>query len=655
MKLSVVIVSYNVTHFLEHCLHSVVNAWIDDEMEVFVVDNASVDGSVQMVREKFPQVHCIANSKNTGFAVANNQAIRQAKGEFVLLLNPDTVVEPDTFRSTVDFMAANPDAGGLGVMMVDGKGNFLPESKRGLPTPFVSLCKMTGLSKLFPNSRTFNRYHLGYLDKNEIHKVDVLSGAFMMLRKKTLDEVGLLDEEFFMYGEDIDLSYRIIKGGYNNYYFPKTRIIHYKGESTKKGSLNYVYLFYNAMIIFANKHFSTKRASFFAMLIRFAIWVKASFAVVKNVFAKALLPLLDAFVIYSGVFAFAKIWEKTKDFADGQYPDVLFYVVLPIIAVVAFYNIFLMGGYDFPIKLKKSFSGVALSSVVLLIGYSLLPESVRFSRSIFLFAALWGFPSVAITRFALHFLNRKKYNLNTEKSKRFAIVGNKEEILRVTEILKHSLPNFGAVFYVNPIKSSNNEKPYIGSVSQIIEIVNVNKINEVIFCAKDMSARDIIDYMLSIKQQEVDFKIAPPDSLSIIGSNSINTAGDLYTIDLNSIIKQNNRRTKRVFDFITSFALLILIPVNIFIIPNFFQFLKNIIKVIFAKASISGFDPIVLKDYKLPELKKGILYPSDGFEKIIDTQEIIQRINIQYARNYKLSQEFRILYYGYKKLGRKLI
>jgi len=260
MKLSVIIVNYNVKYFLEQCLHSVRKSVKDVDAEVFVVDNNSVDGSVEMVREKFPEVLLIANKENTGFSKANNQAIERSKGEYTLLLNPDTLVEDDTFKKIVKFMDSHPDAGGLGVKMVDGKGNFLPESKRGLPTPSVAFYKIFGFSRLFPKSKIFGKYHLGYLDKDETNEVEILSGAFMLLRKSVLDKIGLLDETFFMYGEDIDLSYRIIQAGYKNYYYPEARIIHYKGESTKKSSVNYVMVFYRAMIIFAEKHFSQKNA-----------------------------------------------------------------------------------------------------------------------------------------------------------------------------------------------------------------------------------------------------------------------------------------------------------------------------------------------------------------------------------------------------------
>ena len=226
MKLSIVIVNYNVSHFLEQCLISVYNALQNMNAEVFVVDNNSVDGSVDMVREKFPQAICLANQENVGFSRANNQAIRQAKGEYVLLLNPDTVVQEDTFSKCVQFMDAHPDAGGLGVRMIDGMGNFLPESKRGLPTPLVAFYKLSGLIRLFPKSKRYGRYYMGHLPNTKNNSVEVLAGAFMLMRQTALNKVGLLDEDYFMYGEDIDLSYRIITGGFKNYYFADTEIIH---------------------------------------------------------------------------------------------------------------------------------------------------------------------------------------------------------------------------------------------------------------------------------------------------------------------------------------------------------------------------------------------------------------------------------------------
>ena len=273
MKLSVIIVSYNVKYHLEQCLRSVLKASEGMDTDIWVVDNASSDGSVAYLQPIFPDVHFISNKENIGFSKANNQAIRESRGEYVLLLNPDTIVAEDTLKGCVDFLDTHPKVGATGVRMLNADGTFAPESRRGLPTPFTSFCKMTGLSAIFPQSRTFGRYYMKYLNADEAIPIDVISGAFNMLRRKVLDEVGLLDEDFFMYGEDIDLSYRMLLNGWQNYYLPYY-ILHYKGESTQKSSFRYVHVFYNAMLIFFNKHFG-KKYVLLGYLIRLAVVFRA--------------------------------------------------------------------------------------------------------------------------------------------------------------------------------------------------------------------------------------------------------------------------------------------------------------------------------------------------------------------------------------------
>ena len=300
MDLSIIIVNYNVKHFLDQCLLSVRNAISKLDAEIFVVDNNSVDGSCAMVREKFPEVNLVENNSNLGFSKANNQAIKEAKGEFILLLNPDTVIEEDTLDKCIGYVRDHPETGGLTVKMIDGNGKFLPESKRSLPTPRVAFYKIFGLSRLFPRSRVFSKYHLGYLDQDEINEIEILPGAFMLIRKEAVDKVGLLDETFFMYGEDIDYSYRLIKAGYKNVYFPRATIIHYKGESTKKGSLSYVLTFYNAMIIFARKHFSVKMAKSYSLLINLAIYFRAFLALFRRFVKNFAFPITEAVLFFFG-------------------------------------------------------------------------------------------------------------------------------------------------------------------------------------------------------------------------------------------------------------------------------------------------------------------------------------------------------------------
>ena len=244
-KVSIVIVSYNVCQLLDECLQSVERALDGIEGEVFVVDNRSSDGTVETLRPRHPQVHFIANQENVGFARANNQAIRLSEAEYALLLNPDTVVYEPTLRGCLEFMDAHPEAGGVGVRMLTRDGQPAPESRRAIPTPWVSLLKMLGFTR---------RYYMSHLPWDVPGRIEVISGAFCLLRRKALDQVGLLDEDFFMYGEDIDLSFRLIKGGWQNWYLPYD-IVHYKGESTQKTSFRYVHVFYQAMLIFFRKHY----------------------------------------------------------------------------------------------------------------------------------------------------------------------------------------------------------------------------------------------------------------------------------------------------------------------------------------------------------------------------------------------------------------
>lgn len=269
MKLSVVIVSYNVRSFLTACLDSVQRALEGIESEVFVVDNHSSDDSVEAIARDYTWVHLINNKDNLGFSKATNIAIRESKGEYILLLNPDTIVAPETLQGVLQFMDKHPEAGGAGVRMHNADGSLAPESRRAIPTPFVAARKMLGLTK---------RYYMSHLSWEEPAQIEVVSGAFMLLRRKAIQEVGLLDEDFFMYGEDIDLSYRLLKDGWQNWFLPFD-IVHYKGQSTRKSDFRYVHIFYQAMLIFFRKHYS-HLSFFFALPVKIAIYFRALLALV---------------------------------------------------------------------------------------------------------------------------------------------------------------------------------------------------------------------------------------------------------------------------------------------------------------------------------------------------------------------------------------
>ncbi|MDQ2753665.1 MAG: glycosyltransferase family 2 protein [Bacteroidota bacterium] len=274
MTLSIIIVSYNVKYFLEQCLCSVKEAIQNIEAEVFVIDNCSPDDTIAYLQPQFQWVKFVQNQTNEGFAGANNKALQIAKGEYILFLNPDTILAEDTLEQCIFFYKNKPNAGAVGVRMIDGKGNFLPESKRSFPSPAVSFYKLSGLSSLFPKHKQFGKYALNFLPEKEVHEVDVIAGAFMMIPKQILDATGSFDEQFFMYAEDIDLSYRIQQKGYKNYYLGSVTIVHFKGESTKKGSFQYVKVFYNAMNLFVKKWYRSSGAWLLRQSLQAGIYVR---------------------------------------------------------------------------------------------------------------------------------------------------------------------------------------------------------------------------------------------------------------------------------------------------------------------------------------------------------------------------------------------
>ncbi len=649
VKLSVIIVNYNVQHFLEQCLSSVERAVDGIDSEVFVVDNNSIDGSVAMVRDRFPWVKLIENRENTGFSKANNQAIRESNGEYVLLLNPDTIVKEDTFKRCIDFMDDHPDAGGLGVKMMDGKGRFLPESKRGLPTPEVAFYKIFGLSALFPKSRRFGKYHLGFLDKNETFEIQILSGAFMWMRKEALDKVGLLDEDFFMYGEDIDLSWRIIKGGYKNYYFPETSIIHYKGESTKKTSVNYVFVFYRAMVIFARKHFSQKNASLFSFLINSAIYFRASIALAARLVRRSFMYALDVSVILILLIVITRLYE---DQAGKDFPEDLLRIALPLYALTWVTSQYYSGGYDRPVRWFKLLKGVGIGTVLLLMVYALLDKSVQFSRVIILFGAASAAVWYLISRLIVSYTRFRHLGLRNYQNERFAIVGSRQEAERVSQVLRQAVSDSGNLFFVAP--AATDDPFFAGSFNQLDQIADIHKIDEIIFCSQDIPNSDIISSMSEMKRQRIDFKIAQPETTYLIGSNSINRSGDLYVVDVNNINRPSNRRNKRSVDLATCFLFLPLLILSPLIVKNPMGFYRNYFSVLFGLKTWVGYGSDKSDQHSLPKLRPGVLTTawSQGREAIDLPPDIRLKLDQIYARDYRPSSDMRVLFENIRHTGR---
>jgi len=285
MLLSVIIINYQVRYFLELCLLSVEKAVKGVEAEIIVVDNHSGDDSLGYLRPRFPAVRFLANAENIGFGRANNLALEQARGEYILFLNPDTILPENSVDQCLAFLASTPGVGGLGVRMIDGGGRFLKESRRGFPTPWVGFCRLSGLSALFPRSRYFSGYYLGHLPADQAHPAPVLSGACLWVSRAVLEKTGYFDPQFFLYAEDIDLSYRIEQAGFTNYYMPAVTIVHFKGESTRK-DIRYVRQFYRAMRQFRRKHFNKGLPALFDWGIQTAIRLRSVPAAVGGLFRR---------------------------------------------------------------------------------------------------------------------------------------------------------------------------------------------------------------------------------------------------------------------------------------------------------------------------------------------------------------------------------
>ena len=639
-QLSIVIVNYNVKHFLEQVLLSVQKAIVSLDAEVWVVDNNSIDDSMEMVALKFPWVKTICNKENVGFSKANNQAIRASNSKYVLLLNPDTVLQDDTLEKCIQYMDEHSEVGGLGVRMIDGKGHFLPESKRGLPTPQVAFFKMTGLANLFPKSKFFGRYHMKYLSEFETNEVEVLAGAYMFMRMETLNKVGLLDEAFFMYGEDIDLSYRIILGGYKNVYFADTTIIHYKGESTKKRSVNYVKVFYNAMVLFAQKHYSQRMAGWFAFWVNLAIYLRAGVALAFRAATAIWFPMLDFLAIYIGYFGIAHYWELYHKFVRGFYPKSYYLIHIPWYALLVILSVFIAGGYDKPFQGKRLLRGTIFGAIGLFVIYGFLPKDLQFSRAILALGSAWAVGSLFGLRLLAQFFNLGDIHLTASSEKRIILVGSKTECQRIEDLLKRSEVNHHVLGWISP--NEMREGGFIGGIHQLSEVIEIFKSNLVIFSGKDVSASVIMKTMSDFAKTPIELKIAPDKGETIIGSSSKNEPGELYTLEAKyALAELDVQRRKRMFDVLLGISLFLILPISmVFALfwSGWRKALVNAIPVIFGKytwVSYASANSVQL----LPKLRTGVFAAAGNWSNTIFEGDI----NLLYAKEYTVSTDLFIV------------
>jgi len=488
-RLSIILVNYKVPRFLEQCLLSIRRASVGLEPEVIVVDNASGDDSLEYLSPRFPDVRFLSSEHNLGLAKASNLGFRASKGDMVLFLNPDTILSEDSLSGAIAFLEAHPKAGALGIRMIDGSGRFLPESKRAFPDPATAFYKIIGLAKLFPRSSRFARYHLGHLSCRENHAIDVVSGAFFLVRRSVLERVGLFDEQFFMYGEDIDLSYRIQQAGYTNYYYSGSTILHFKGESTQKQSFRYVKLFYGAMSLFVQKH--RLHNGIFTGALRVAIGMRAFISMVRRSIQRIGIPVFDWLLILSVFFLVRMGWSEFIR-PDVRYPSDL---RLPTsLLTLFFFGVALGGGLlRHPFRWNHFFRATLLASASLLVVYSLLLESYRYSRGMILFGSVFSVAVLALWRrilLALHLLSR---TTDTELQFPVLLIGT-EKTKREMQQLFPDQPS-AAFLQLDPEGTVDTLDHRLNGYYSLI------RFTDVVFCTGDLSYSNIFALMERCKKR----------------------------------------------------------------------------------------------------------------------------------------------------------
>ncbi|MBL7760276.1 MAG: glycosyltransferase [Sediminibacterium sp.] len=646
MKVSVIIVNYNVKYFLEVCLHSVYRALTGTNGEVIVVDNNSTDDSCEMVRRQFPETILIANQENTGFSKANNQGVAIARGEYILFLNPDTVMPEDFFQRTIPYLDGHPQVGALGPRLIDGKGTFAPDSKKSFPTLSVAIFKTTGINKIFSQSPYFNKYYAVHIKEQQTAEVEVLSGCCMLVRRKAIDEAGgAFDEDYFMYCEDVDLSYRLQKSGYPNIYFPEATLIHYKGESTRKATLSYVRIFNEALSTFVRKHYDSQKARLFILFINIGIVLRAILSAVKNVLKVLRMPLFDALVLLGSLSLMQNFWvEHVKNI--GVIPPRSLYLTFPVYVVLWLVSMFFNGAYDQPYRPLRVARGMVTGTIAILAYYGLLPPDLRYSRALIVFSGVTGTVALLGLHELLYRLGILKFIPYDKLPRKAVIVGTESDFEETSATLRRV--NY-APELSGRVSISAGDTRALATLAEMKSLLYTAGINEVIFCVKDLSYEEVFRQM-QLCGKEYDYKIHLPNSQSFIGSNSSNTAGDLYTIDRKyNLSSFSQLRNKRMLDILSALVFLLLFPLAL-LAKRPGGFLANCVRVLSGRKTWVGYSGNT-RGKRLPVIKPGVVPPFNILPGYTPGEEVKQQLDTVYAQHYWPGADIGLILKNYKYLG----
>ena len=668
MDLSIIIVNYNVRPFLENSLVSAGKAMEGIPAEIFVVDNASDDGSVEMVRERFPDVRLIVNAANRGFAAGNNSAIPQCRGKYILLLNPDTLVQEDTFRVMVRFLDEHPEVGLAGCKILNPDGTLQLACRRSFPTPPVALSRILGLSALFPRSRFFGKYNLTYLDQDKSYEVDAVSGSFMMFRRGLVDQIGLLDEQFFMYGEDLDWCYRIKQAGWKIWYSPETQIIHYKGESARRTEIDEVKLFYEAMRLFVRKHL--KQGVLANALLGAGIalreWIAFLGKIARPLLAVAAdLVIIDASLLLGELIWFGKIFR----FPAYAYPITM---TVPWLIIAA--TMYSLGVYSTRKLSISRAAGSVMIGYVILSALTFFFKQYGFSRMVVLISGAINLLLLPGWRLAARSVFRSpQHRRRSLFGRRTIIVGTEasgQEVLR--KLRARVADGYDVVGFVDVSRKRVGERiagvEILGSIDNIGKVIHEQRASEVIFSTDTLSYSDILSVIGRARNKTVNFRLVPTGLEVIIGKTHIDRLDDIPLVEIEyNIDRLANRMLKRLFDCAGAAILLVTVypwasarmksgkpmsrfQTNALLLP----------KVLEGRASLVG--PPLSKD--APSLngsarsgaylgKPGLTGLAQINERDDLTTEEIAKYNLYYAKNQSLMLDIEIILKSILRSGKR--
>lgn len=661
IDLSIIVVNYNVKEFLKNLIDSIKKATQNFSSEIIVVDNASDDGSVELIKDKFPEIILIDNKTNLGFGKANNQGLQIAKGKFILLINPDTLVAEDTFTKMIEFFNANPEAGMAGCKILNPDGTLQLACRRSFPGPWTAFTKVTGLSTIFPKSKLFARYNLTYLDENQTYEVDAISGSFMMMRKEVYEKVGGFDEQFFMYGEDLDLCYRIQKAGYKIFYVHSTQIIHYKGESTKRSSLDETKIFYQAMHLFVKKHLSS--SLIVEMILRFAIAIRTVFAFLGKSKLVILGVSLDYMVFNLCLYFAEHFYMSIKPEWAGFSKEALM-IIYTVPALIHIIISAFIGCY------KRNNLSISKVLVALFLSFPILTsltfffKQFAFSRAVVLILYLLAFISLSLWRLVFKLAFKGLFKSEFEKQKRTLIVGTDYASQQLANKIKQKKTELRNIIGIigdsyKQIGEKINSFEILGTDQNINKVIRDYRIDEVIFSSSAMTYNRMMQIVSALKKENVEFLVVGNDQDFIVGKAAVSILEDIPLFEVKFNISDLKMRIiKKTFDFITAFISLFFIYPFIFLYTKFSKkktdftdFVLKIPLVLMGKLSLVG-PKNDLTEHNIFLGKKGLtgywyLEPGD--------EEYQQKLDFYYAKNQNIWMDIEILNKSLKKMFNKVL